>query len=99
MRIFPFAAIALLLIVGSSGQLRAQAPQGKTITVADAWSRATPKGSTTAVIYMTLINSGQNADRLLGAATPIAAVCFSVWVEALTRIGLAPDTASVGSQT
>jgi periplasmic copper chaperone A len=72
MRIFPFAAIALLLIVGSSGQLRAQAPQGKTITVADAWSRATPKGSTTAVIYMTLINSGQDADRLLGAATPIA---------------------------
>jgi ATP phosphoribosyltransferase regulatory subunit len=35
----------------------------------------------------------------LGAATPIVAVGFSVWVEALTRIGLAPDTASVGSQT
>src|SRR6185369_5941816 len=34
----------------------------------------------------------------LGAATPIPAVGFSVWVEALTRIGQAPDTASVGSQ-
>ena len=72
MRIFHFAGIALLLIVGSSGQLRAQAPQGKTITVADAWARATPKGSTTAVIYMTAINNGQDADRLLGATTPMA---------------------------
>jgi ATP phosphoribosyltransferase regulatory subunit len=35
----------------------------------------------------------------LGAATPIAAVGFSVWVEALTRIGLAPGSASVGSRT
>jgi hypothetical protein len=72
MRIFHFAAIAMLLIVGSSGQLRAQAPQGKAITVADAWARATPKGSTTAVIYMTVINNGQDADRLLGATTPMA---------------------------
>jgi periplasmic copper chaperone A len=72
MRIFHFAAIALLLIVGSSGELRAQAPQGKTITVADAWARATPKGSMTAVIYMTVINDGQDTDRLLGATTPMA---------------------------
>jgi ATP phosphoribosyltransferase regulatory subunit len=35
----------------------------------------------------------------LGAATPIPAVGFSVWVEALTRIGVAPDAASAGSQT
>jgi len=72
MRLFRFAAIALLLIVGSSGQLRAQAPQGKTITVADAWARATPKGSTTGVIYVTVINSGQDAERMLGATTPMA---------------------------
>jgi len=72
MRIFHFAAIALLLIVGSSGQLRAQAAQGKTISVADAWARATPKGSTTAVIYMTVINSGQDPERILGATTPMA---------------------------
>jgi periplasmic copper chaperone A len=72
MRVFHFAAIALLLIFGSSGQLRAQAPQGKTITVADAWARATPKGSTTGVIYMTVTNSGQDADRLIGATTPTA---------------------------
>jgi copper(I)-binding protein len=72
MRILHFAAIALLLIVASSGQLRAQATQGKTITVAEVWARATPKGSTTAVIYMTVINNGQDADRLLGATTPVA---------------------------
>jgi len=35
----------------------------------------------------------------LGAATPIPAVGFSVWVEALTRIGLAADTAADGSRT
>lgn len=72
MRILHFAAIALLLIVASSGQLRAQATQGKTITVAEVWARATPKGSTTAVIYMTVINNGQDADQLLGATTPMA---------------------------
>jgi periplasmic copper chaperone A len=72
MRTFHFAAIALLLIVGSSGQLRAQALQERTIIVADAWARATPKGSTTAVIYITVINNGQDADRLLGATTPMA---------------------------
>ena len=61
-----------LLIVGLSGPLRAQAPQGKNVTVADVWARATPKGSTTAVIYMTVINNGQDADQLLGATTPMA---------------------------
>jgi ATP phosphoribosyltransferase regulatory subunit len=35
----------------------------------------------------------------LGAATPIAAVGFSVWVEALTRIGLSPVAASGGSSS
>ena len=35
----------------------------------------------------------------LGAAAPIPAVGFSVWVEALTRIGVAPHAASAGSQT
>jgi copper(I)-binding protein len=72
MRIFLFAAIALLLIIGSSGELRAQTPPGKSITVADAWARATPKGSKTGVIYITLTNSGQDADRLLGGTTPVA---------------------------
>jgi hypothetical protein len=72
MRIFLFAAIALLLIIGSSGELRAQTPPGKSITVADAWARATPKASKTGVIYMTLTNSGQDADRLLGGTTPVA---------------------------
>ena len=35
----------------------------------------------------------------LGAATPIAAVGFSVWVEALTRIGLPPEARSGGSSS
>ena len=35
----------------------------------------------------------------LGAATPIPAVGFSVWVEALTRIGLSPSTTAEGSRT
>jgi ATP phosphoribosyltransferase regulatory subunit len=35
----------------------------------------------------------------LGAATPIAAVGFSVWVEALTKIGLPPIAAADGSSS
>jgi copper(I)-binding protein len=36
------------------------------------WSRATPKGATTAAGYLTVTNSGSEPDRLVGAASPAA---------------------------
>jgi copper(I)-binding protein len=39
--------------------------------IAEAWIRATPPGARTAAAYLTITSSGA-ADRLLGAATPVA---------------------------
>lgn len=41
------------------------------IDVTDAWSRATPPGIKVGVAYLVIANHGQ-ADRLLGAASPVA---------------------------
>jgi periplasmic copper chaperone A len=43
------------------------------VTVRDAWARATPPGMTVAAAYLTL-SGGPQADRLLGASTPRAAM-------------------------
>ena len=43
-----------------------------TITVEEAWARATPGGTRTGAAYMTLMNNGASADRLLSATTPVA---------------------------
>jgi copper(I)-binding protein len=72
MRLFRFAALAFVLMVHSTSQLGAQILLAKTLTVADAWSRATPGASKTAVVYMTIVNGGASDDRLVGGATPVA---------------------------
>ena len=38
-----------------------------------AWARATPPAAKIAAVYVTLMNHGQAADRLLAASTPAAA--------------------------
>jgi periplasmic copper chaperone A len=42
------------------------------IEIKHPWSRVTPKGATIAGGYMTLINAGTTADRLIGGSTEIA---------------------------
>ena len=46
--------------------------QPEFIDVTDAWSRALPPVSTNGAAYVTLTNSGHNADKLVGASAPIA---------------------------
>jgi copper(I)-binding protein len=43
-----------------------------TITVEKAWSRATPGGAEVAAGYLTIINHGDVADRLVSASTAVA---------------------------
>lgn len=62
---------ALALAVGVFTTVTAGADPGG-ITVAQAWARATPKGAVTGVAYVSLVNNGPGADRLLGASSPIA---------------------------
>ena len=66
-----FLAAALLLALSLSNQTHAQTSTN-TITVEQAWARATPGGARTGAAYMTLLNSGASADRLLSATTPVA---------------------------
>jgi copper(I)-binding protein len=43
------------------------------LTLTDLWTRATPPGAPTAGGYLTITNTGTEADRLLSVATPAAA--------------------------
>jgi periplasmic copper chaperone A len=54
------------------GQRHVQTSGLNPITVEHPWARATPGGAMTGAAYMTLINSGDTADQLLGATTPVA---------------------------
>jgi copper(I)-binding protein len=42
------------------------------VSVEHAWSRATPKGADIGVVYLTVVNRGADADRLLSASSPRA---------------------------
>jgi copper(I)-binding protein len=42
------------------------------IEIANPWARATPKGAPVGGAYMTITNKGAEADRLIGASTPVA---------------------------
>lgn len=60
--------LALLL----SPVIAAQQHEAKSIHVTHAWSRALPPVSENGAAYVTIMNSGHHADKLLGASSPIA---------------------------
>jgi hypothetical protein len=62
----------LSLAVSMAPPAYTQGQSGPGITVEEPWARATPGGAKTGAAYMTLINKGGAADRLLGAVTPVA---------------------------
>jgi len=63
--------MVLLGLLGLAGVAPAAA-QTTTIEVDHAWARATPAGARTAALYMTLVNKGASADRLVSVSTPVA---------------------------
>jgi len=42
------------------------------IEIGNPWARATPKGAPVGGAYMTITNKGAEADRLMGASSPVA---------------------------
>jgi copper(I)-binding protein len=72
MRFLQGAMVAILLVAFSGDRSIAQSPSVNNVAVTNAWASASPHGSTIGVIYMTLVNNGKNADRLLAGRTPIA---------------------------
>jgi copper(I)-binding protein len=64
------AALVLLLSFASAG---AHEYKVKDLTIGHPWARATPGGAKVGAVYLTLVNDGKATDRLLKAATPLAA--------------------------
>ena len=68
-RLFPALAIAMLLFL--SGAAAEDATAGS-ISIKDAWSRATPEGANVGVGYLTITNDGDAPDRLVSAEADFA---------------------------
>jgi copper(I)-binding protein len=66
--LFSTLILALLFV----GQALAQSPDQNAVVVEHPWARATPRGAKTGAVYVTLVNNGNVADRLLGVTTPVA---------------------------
>ena len=64
-------AAAVAAALGLSAPAMARGPS--TIRVTDAWSPPTPPGAPTAAGYLTISNTGREADRLVGGSSPLAA--------------------------
>jgi copper(I)-binding protein len=69
------AAVALiaLALARATAPTYAAEPAPQAVAVNDAWARATPPGVAVAAVYLTLVG-GSRDDRLVGAATPRAAM-------------------------
>ncbi|GGP24280.1 copper chaperone PCu(A)C [Silvimonas amylolytica] len=61
-----FTALPLALILAS------HCFAADTLSVTQAWARATPPGATTAAAYFTIKNNGAAADSIVGARTSVA---------------------------
>jgi copper(I)-binding protein len=64
--------LALLFTIMVGAHAHAQQRAQDTIVVEHPWARATPGGAKTGAAYMTLVNNGSTADRLVSATTPVA---------------------------
>ena len=82
-------ASAALLLAGS-----AQAAPAGAVRVTDAWSRPAAAGLPTGVAYLTLVNAGATADRLMSASSPKAGrvgLHRSVMTAGVMRMDPVPD--------
>ncbi|MBM3546002.1 MAG: copper chaperone PCu(A)C [Alphaproteobacteria bacterium] len=57
----------VILLLGFDAQAQSQG-----VAVEQPWARATPGRAPTGAAYLTLVNRGKDADRLMGATTPAA---------------------------
>lgn len=71
----PRATLAMiaLALLSAAAPTHAAEPAPQAVTASAAWARATPPGMAVAAVYLTLVG-GPQADRLVGAATPRAAM-------------------------
>ena len=68
-----FGLLASIALLAAPAQADDGIVVKQTLSVKQAWSRATPKGAQVAGGYLTIENHGADADKLISAATPAAA--------------------------
>ena len=66
------AYVLLAIALALGGTAAAEEYSVGTIQIGNPWTRATPKGSTVAGAYMTLINKGSAPDRLVRGSSAVA---------------------------
>ena len=64
--------IPFLFATASFGPVAAQQVKVGDLTIDHPWARATPTGAKVAAGYMTIVNNGTTADRLIGGSTSVA---------------------------
>jgi hypothetical protein len=64
--------LSLALLLPACGAQAAEYKVGS-IEISNPWARATPKGAEVGGAYMTIMNKGSAADRLIGGSSPAAA--------------------------
>jgi copper(I)-binding protein len=66
------AAVALALVLAAPLSAAAHGYSLGALKIGHPWSRPTPPGAPTAAGYLTVTNTGQTPDRLLGGSSPLA---------------------------
>ncbi|MDE2284710.1 MAG: copper chaperone PCu(A)C [Hyphomicrobiales bacterium] len=61
-----------MLVIACSANAMATDYKAGTIEIVNPWSRATPKGASTAIGYMIIKNTGMTSDRLIGGSVDVA---------------------------
>jgi periplasmic copper chaperone A len=64
--------VILTICLSAVTHVQAQTSTTSSISVEHPWARATPAGAKTGAAYLTLVNNGTSADRLIHASTPMA---------------------------
>ena len=67
-----FAALICAALILMTGNVFAHSYQQGDIRIGHTWARATPPGITVTAVYLPLLNSGTERDRLIGASSPLA---------------------------
>lgn len=66
------ALVAGLLLLSAGAPAQTPAWRIGDLVVSEAWARATPARAPTGAAFLTIVNNGREADRLLDASSPVA---------------------------
>lgn len=66
-------SLAAAVVLAAAAPALAKDVKAGPLRIENPWARPTPPGAPTGGAYMTIVNTGAQADRLVGGASPVAA--------------------------